>query len=164
VTFIHLHCALSWHCLYNQNSRPGNMNPKMRCKMVQGWVFVSHVQKKKTSVNFSKLHSAPINSPKHKYKCKCTRHYSNDGTQVSMSKIPTRCSKSSLFFFVLFSTCFGRYIHASSGDISNSHLPYSWSGSGTHFAQLHKRLIKLHHTRFVQLRLLMMGECSARNM
>jgi hypothetical protein len=32
-----------------------------------------------------------------------------------MNKIPTRCSKSSLFFFVLRSTCFGRYIHPSSG-------------------------------------------------
>jgi hypothetical protein len=27
----------------------------------------------------------------------------------------TRCSKSSLFFFVFFSTCFGRYIHPSPG-------------------------------------------------
>jgi hypothetical protein len=56
------------------------------------------------------------------------------------------------------STCFGRYIHPSSGastesgsdtrtgDISDSHLPYSWSGSGTHFAQPHKRFIQLHHT------------------
>jgi len=81
-TFIHLHCALSWHCLYNQNSTVVNMNPKMRCKMVQGWVFVSHMQKK-TSVNFSKLHSAAINPSEHKYKCRCTRHYSNAGTQVS---------------------------------------------------------------------------------
>jgi hypothetical protein len=32
-----------------------------------------------------------------------------------MNKIPTRCSKSSSFFFVLCSTCFGRYIHPSSG-------------------------------------------------
>jgi hypothetical protein len=32
-----------------------------------------------------------------------------------MNKIPTRCSKSSLFFFVLCSTCFGRYINPSSG-------------------------------------------------
>jgi hypothetical protein len=32
-----------------------------------------------------------------------------------MNKIPTRCSKSSLFSFVLCSTCFGRYIHPSSG-------------------------------------------------
>jgi hypothetical protein len=32
-----------------------------------------------------------------------------------MNKIPTRCSKSSLFFFVYCSACFGRYIHPSSG-------------------------------------------------
>jgi hypothetical protein len=32
-----------------------------------------------------------------------------------MNKIPTRCSKSSLFFFVFCSTGFGRYIHPSSG-------------------------------------------------
>jgi hypothetical protein len=32
-----------------------------------------------------------------------------------LNKIPTRCSKSSLFFFVFCSTCFGRYIHPSSG-------------------------------------------------
>jgi hypothetical protein len=35
-----------------------------------------------------------------------------------MNKIPTRCSKSSLFFFVHFSTCFGRYIHPSSGALN----------------------------------------------
>jgi hypothetical protein len=32
-----------------------------------------------------------------------------------MNKIPTRCRKSSLFFFVFCSTCFGRYSHPSSG-------------------------------------------------
>jgi hypothetical protein len=32
-----------------------------------------------------------------------------------LNKIPTRCSKSSLFFFVFCCTVFGRYIHPSSG-------------------------------------------------
>jgi hypothetical protein len=36
-------------------------------------------------------------------------------TTSNICNIPTRCSKSSLFFFVLCSTCFGRYIHPSSG-------------------------------------------------
>jgi hypothetical protein len=32
-----------------------------------------------------------------------------------MNKIPIRCNKSNLFFFVLYPTSFGRYIHPSSG-------------------------------------------------
>jgi hypothetical protein len=49
--------------------------------MVQGTSFC--LTCRKTSENFSKLHSAVIHSSKHKYKYKRTRHYSNAGTQVS---------------------------------------------------------------------------------
>jgi hypothetical protein len=78
--------------------------------------------------------------------------------KLVLNKIPTRCSISSLFFFVFCSTCFGRYIHPSSGASTKQapsvQLIWIW-----HTLRPATRTIyTVTPYPLVQLRLLMMGE------
>jgi hypothetical protein len=64
-------------------------------------------------LNYDKAVAANITNNGHTGKCKCELRVSVH--RGLMNKIPTRCSKLGLFFFVFCHTCFGRYIHPSSG-------------------------------------------------
>jgi hypothetical protein len=92
--------VLKFKCKFRcQKVNPAASYPGRQLSGV-AWLFLCTFAYRNCTGSFHVLNFSPV----------CQIHIRN-----YVNEIPTRCGKSSLFFFVFCSTCFGRYIHPSSG-------------------------------------------------